>query len=86
MIKIINSSPTPNINAMKFTVNDILTEKGITIKADNPSGHPIGEEIMKIGGLRQVFILKDFITVTKEDDTQWEDVLPKVELAIERQA
>jgi len=72
---------TPNPNSLKIT-----TDTGPFIKEGMASfsavaeaeGHALGEPIMRIPGVDNVFILPQFLTVTKQPAAAWEKVLPKV--------
>ncbi|MBB6453013.1 adenine-specific DNA methylase [Salirhabdus euzebyi] len=72
---------TPNPNAMKFTVNtDIFTGDGsISVMAGQTSEHAILNDLMKLEGVDNVFGYKNFITVNKTFDAEWNELVPKVE-------
>ncbi|HDE8674056.1 TPA: NifU N-terminal domain-containing protein, partial [Staphylococcus aureus] len=40
-------------------------------------------DILKVEGVKSIFHVMDFISVDKENDANWETVLPKVEAVFE---
>jgi Scaffold protein Nfu/NifU N terminal len=75
--------PTPNVNAMKFVTNRRMTEgRSQTFTDPSTAASLLARELLGITGVRQVFFLNDFITVTRHDGVAWEQVLPKAEALI----
>jgi hypothetical protein len=77
--------PTPNLNALKFVTNRRLTEgrsQTFTDAATAPA--PLARELLGIPGVRQVFFLNDFITITRTEGTDWDAVVPQAESLIRR--
>jgi hypothetical protein len=73
--------PTPNPHAGKFTVGRILLEgrRGQTFdSADAAGGNPIAEALLQLPGVRSVFIVADFVTVTRAPDADWKSLAPRV--------
>lgn len=76
---------TPNPNSLKFTSTDRPFLAGGMESFNTPqeaSGHPLGERLFALPGVANVFILPDFLTVTKHPATHWDELIPKVEEAI----
>ncbi len=83
MPKVLAIEPTPNVNAMKFTIEGKAIESGsATIKAENADSNPIAQAVFAIPGVKAVFLLNDFVTVTKEADADWDDLKDKAADAI----
>ncbi len=77
--------PTPNVNALKFVVNRRLTEgRSQTFTDAATAAVPLARELLGIAGVRQVFFLNDFITVTRTEDADWDAVVPRAESLIRR--
>ena len=77
--------PTPNVNALKFIVNRRMTEgRSQTFTDPNTATSPLARDLLTIPGVRQVFFLNDFITVTRQDGVDWEALVPPAEAAIRR--
>ena len=67
---------TPNPHALKFVVNQVLTEEPYEYsdvqKAQKES--TLAYKLLSLPWVLNVFIGKDFITITKEDWVEWEPV------------
>ena len=75
--------PTPNVNALKFVVNRRVTEgRSQTFTDAASTAVPLARELLGIAGVRQVFFLNDFITVTRTEGTDWDAVVPQAETLI----
>ncbi len=77
--------PTPNVYALKFVLNRRVTEgRSQTFTDLNTGASPLARDILGISGVRQVFFLNDFITVTRTEGADWEVVAPQVETLIHK--
>ncbi len=74
--------PTPNVNALKFVVNRRITQGRSQTFTDASTATPLARDLLLIAGVRQVFFLNDFITVTRQADVEWEAVAPRAEALI----
>lgn len=76
---------TPNPNAIKFTLDRPATDRrSETFRAgSDPESSPLGHRIFQIDGVTNVFMTADFVSVTKEDGADWDEILPSVIEAIE---
>jgi NFU1 iron-sulfur cluster scaffold homolog, mitochondrial len=73
--------PTPNPHAGKFSVGRTLVEGRRGETFDSPAaaeGHPIAEPLLREPGVRAVFIVADFVTVTRDPSADWKDLAPRV--------
>lgn len=76
---------TPNPNAAKFTVNRTLVQDGAS---ESYFGHEtagdseLAVRLFAVPGVESLLIAEDFITVTKADSADWDDVVPQIETAI----
>ena len=75
----IDVQATPNPQAVKATVNRTLAAQGVTYRAPEPSQPAWAQGLLAIPGVRQIFAVNNFISVTKDADAAWEDLLPQVE-------
>ena len=73
--------PTPNVNALKFVLNRRLTEgRSRTFRsAAEAADVPYAAQLLQIPGVVQVFVLNDFITVTRDPSADWNAILPQAE-------
>lgn len=76
---------TPNPNAGKFVVSQQVAPVGTSrsyYEADEAREDPVARALMRLGGIRSIFMVDDFITVTKTPAARWDDLVPRVEEAI----
>jgi hypothetical protein len=78
--------PTPNVNALKFVLNRRLTEgRSQTFRsAEEAAGHALASGLFAISGVVQVFVLNDFVTVTRDPSKPWEDIASHAEAVIKQ--
>ena len=71
---------TPNPETMKFVANKLLYPgKSVDfqdVAAAKPS--PLAIELFGFPFIKAVFIASNFVTLTKEGDTEWQDVIPTI--------
>ncbi len=79
---------TPNPNAMKFVTSITLCSQGSRSwsSADDAAGDPLGEALFAIPGVASVFMVNDFVTVSKEPSAGWGSLTHPVTEAIEQHA
>ena len=68
---------TPNPNTLKYSVNRKLVEKGaanFTKLADAQARSPLAAQLLEISGISGVMLGKDFVTITKSEDGDWDFV------------
>ncbi|MCB0279496.1 MAG: NifU family protein [Calditrichaeota bacterium] len=69
---------TPNPNTIKINVDQMIYAGTIEYLKNRKTNSEFAQEIFKIDGVEGVFILKDFLTVTKAEDASFNDITPKV--------
>jgi hypothetical protein len=85
MPRVISIDPTPNENALKFTIEGKAIASGsATFKKDTAANNPIAAAVFAIDGIVAVFLLNDFITVTKAPSASWSDLQKAVQDAIQK--
>jgi Fe-S cluster biogenesis protein NfuA len=71
---------TPNPETMKFVANKLLYPgKSIdfpNVQSAKPS--PLATELFGFPFIKAVFIASNFVTLTKNSDTDWNDVIPSI--------
>jgi hypothetical protein len=75
-------SPTPNPNAMKFTLDVTLPEMVDVRSADAAAGNHLAERIFAIPGVTMLFGTADFLTVSRQDGADWDDIVPAVQAIV----
>jgi Scaffold protein Nfu/NifU N terminal len=76
-------SPTPNPDAMKFTLDTTLPATLNVTSADDASGHRFAEAVFAAGGVAAIYGVNDFITVTRQPGFDWEPIVAAVIAAAE---
>lgn len=76
---------TPNPNALKFTLDRPSTDKRSETfrEGSDPSENPLGARIFALDGVTNVFMTSNFVSVTKEDGIDWDDLGPQVVEALQ---
>ena len=76
----IQTEVTPNPKTVKFIPGeDVATNKSITLsKDDNLDISPLAKRLFLIEGISNIFLVKDFISITKEDVIEWQVLKPMV--------
>jgi Fe-S cluster biogenesis protein NfuA len=66
---------TPNPAALKFVVSRMLTKKSIEFKnIDQTAPSPLAKELFKFSYVKEVFIDENYISVTKYEVNNWEEI------------
>ena len=72
----VHAEPTPNPNAMKFTVG-VPVGGPATHSAGQSTDDPAASALLELTGVVSVFMTADFVTVTKSADASWETLQPQ---------
>jgi len=80
MPKVVNIEPTPNPDALKFVVQRPILKAGVRSFRDFGSavGDPLGSSLFALGQVTSVFYMDRFVTVNKEREAQWTDLIDPV--------
>jgi NFU1 iron-sulfur cluster scaffold homolog, mitochondrial len=78
----IYTESNPNPNSLKFVVNYMLVPDSITFDFPDvesaKAGSPLAEELFAYDFVKRVFVMSNFITITKDEDTSWHEVAPQL--------
>lgn len=75
--------PTPNPNALKFTVNRTVSPAAKTYTtAEQAADSPLALALLRIANVQQVFFLNDFVTVSRTPEGDWNAIVPLAEAAL----
>ncbi|WHX50225.1 NifU N-terminal domain-containing protein [Paenibacillus woosongensis] len=72
---------TPNPNAVKISANETLFEgtRSISLKSGEETDHPLASALLGIEGVDNIFGLRDFVTITKKPEADWDPILEQAE-------
>ena len=80
MPKIVDIEYTPNPNAVKFILKEPVTSGASRSFQSQEAAvaDPLAQSLFDVGNVTSVFYMDRFITVNKEEDVSWEDMLKKL--------
>lgn len=67
----------PNPNSLKFVVNFMLTDEGISFDYPDQAStdnSPLAHELLNFSAVERVFITSNFVTVTKKSTIEWPEI------------
>jgi Fe-S cluster biogenesis protein NfuA len=84
MPKISDIEETPNPNAVKFILrepvsNGVAKQYGASVQAEND---PLAKSLFDVGHVVSVFYMDRLITIEKDDEGDWDDLLPALAVPI----
>lgn len=84
MPKIDNIEETPNPNAVKFILKEPVTNGAPRSfnSAEEAADDALGKSLFEVGEVVSVFYMDRMITVEKENEAEWDDLLPKLAVPI----
>jgi len=66
---------TPNPSALKFVVSRMLTKSAVEFKnIDQTAASPLAKELFKFPYVKELFIDENYISVTKYDINNWDEI------------
>jgi Scaffold protein Nfu/NifU N terminal len=77
-------SPTPNPDAMKFTLDITLPATLNVTSPEAAAGHRFAQAVFSAGGVAAIYGVNDFITVTRHPGFEWDPIVAAVVAAAER--
>lgn len=79
--------PTPNPNAGKFIATRPIVEGKASrsfYNAEQAAADPVADALFGVDGVASIFMVEDFVTVTKRPDADWSELIPQVIETMER--
>ena len=72
---LVQTEKTPNPNSLKFLPGAIVSNSGpCEITKKEEADNELVKNILSINGVTGIFLGKDFISINKENSTDWEDI------------
>ena len=76
---------TPNPNAYKFSVSQKVFDKSFSASSlQQAAGNPVAEQLLSHRAVQSIFGVNDFITVTKNQEANWLDIIPEITAIIQK--
>ncbi|MBT2292105.1 NifU N-terminal domain-containing protein [Paenibacillus albidus] len=74
---------TPNPNSVKINTDQTIFEgpSSTSLKNGDATDHPLAAALLSIEGVDNIFGIRDFVTISKTADAEWDTILPQVEQA-----
>lgn len=77
----IYTEANPNPNSMKFVANFLLVREGTDhfyANAESAAESPLAQALFQFPYVKSVFIMNNFVTVTKDEQSEWEEIKPEI--------
>lgn len=75
-------SSTPNPNAIKFSVGAPVGGPATFVQG-KPTEDPMAKALLDIPGVTSIFVTADFVTISKNAETDWDDIVPAAQTILE---
>ncbi len=75
----------PNPNSLKFVANFLISPDNNSYDFESvhtTENSPLAKELFAHKFVERVFIMNNFVTVTKDENSEWEDIIPKLKKTI----
>ena len=76
------TSPTPNPDAMKFTLDARVDGMVNATSPEEAAADPLTAVLLDLPGVASVFRTADFVTVTREAGADWDELVAAVAAAV----
>lgn len=77
-------APSPNPNAMKFTVGTDVGGPATHVAGASPEEDFAGD-LLALPGVTSIFMTADFVTISKAPDATWDSIIPEATAILERE-
>ena len=76
----IQTEETPNPSSLKFVLENIIAPtSSFSFEKENKNTYSgFSNDIFNIAGVIRVFVLDNFITITKDEDFNWDTIKPQI--------
>jgi len=79
-LKVVRTRETPNDDALQYVINAQILGHGNKSYASKSDcdGDPLGQALFARRGVKNVYIMENFVTVTKDPDVDWNPLKDQV--------
>jgi len=79
-LKVVRTRETPNADALQYVLNAQILDNGNKSYASKSDcdGDPLGKALFERRGVKNVYIMENFVTVTKDPDVDWNPLKDQV--------
>lgn len=77
-------SPSPNPNAMRFSVGTPVGGPTTHTKGSEPE-EAFARDLLSLPGVTSIFMTADFVTISKTPDGSWDEIRPTASAILESQ-
>ncbi|MEM9808051.1 MAG: virulence factor [Cyanobacteria bacterium P01_D01_bin.56] len=83
-MRLLSIETTPSPNCIKLNLDGAISTKSLTLdKGSDLTDTPeVIQQLLTIGGVKSVFVVQDFITLTRQGNSDWQPILAKAAKAI----
>ncbi len=81
MVASATPEPSPNPNALKFTLDVTLPETWNFATEADAAGNPFAEAVFTAPGVASIFGVNDFVTINRTPGADWDPIVMAVQQA-----
>jgi len=78
-MQLLSIETTPSPNCIKLNLDETISSTAITLQkgCDLPAAPEWAQQLLAIQSVQSVFVVKDFITLTRQGNSDWQPILAK---------
>jgi HEAT repeat protein len=78
-MQLLSIETTPSPNCIKLNLNEVISTRALTLhKGTDPTNVPVfAQRLLAIEAVQSVFLINDFITLTRKGNADWQPILAK---------
>ena len=85
-LKVVRTRETPNDDALQYVLNAQILDHGNKSYASKSDcdGDPLGKALFERRGVKNVYVMENFVTVTKDPDVDWNPLKDQIWKTIDK--
>lgn len=78
-MELLSIETTPSPNCIKLNLNELISTKALTLQngVDSTAAPVVAQQLLAIEFVQSVFLVQDFITLTRKGNSDWQTILAK---------